>query len=790
MASLYCRRRSSLALCYMVPLLLEGDVAVAAVPPVTLKREEAEQLLHQMDARLYLELVVNEYLTGKVVPVDSRNQDFFIEAGDLRQIGLPLDDEAMGQIPLSSIAGLTAEYESVSQRLFLTVPPAWLPEQTLGRNSIFERIPPQTSTGAVINYDVYSAHSDQGGSYSSMLNEVRFFGQYGVLRNSSVYQHIYGGGASNMKSYLRRYDTAWTYSDDENAITYELGDYVNNALAWSTSVRLGGIQIARDFSVRPDLITYPLPQFSGESAVPTTVDLFVNGYKTSSSELLPGPFTLTNVPYINGAGEAVVVTTDALGRQVSTTMPFYVSSSLLSKGLADYSASIGSIRRNYGIRDFDYGPGAASGIYRYGLSNYLTVESHAEVADSFHLGGLGSIVRLGNFGVLNTAYSQSRMRGRRGDQFNVGYQYSRQRFSFGAQHQARSSGYRDISVYDRDSEQQYLSKSSTQANLTIALDVLGSISVGYFDIRSHDDSRTRLINLSWGKSLWGNTYFSLSANREVGESRWSTVASLSIPLGNRQHASASIERTADKVDTHRVNYNRSIASDGGFGWSLGYANSDRQKDYQQATLRWRGDAIQIEGGAYGNSDNYTEWLDLRGSLVWIDNALHAANEIGDAFVLVSTDGQPGIPVHYENQLIGETDEKGHVLIPWSTSYYGAKYSVDPLGLNSNYDVPNVEQRIAVRGGSGYVVHFPIRRVVAANIALVDARGDAVPMGTGVYGEDGVAGHVGWDGLVYLEGLKEHNRLQVQMPGQASCSVDFDLDVLSDEVAFIGPLECK
>ena len=41
--------------------------------------------------------------------------------------------------------------------------------------------------------------------------------------------------------------------------------------------------------------------------------------------------TLTNVPFINGAGEAVVVTTDALGRQVSTSVPFYVTSTLATK---------------------------------------------------------------------------------------------------------------------------------------------------------------------------------------------------------------------------------------------------------------------------------------------------------------------------------------------------------------------------------------------------------------------------------------------------------------------------
>jgi outer membrane usher protein len=37
-------------------------------------------------------------------------------------------------------------------------------------------------------------------------------------------------------------------------------------------------------------------------------------------------------------------------------LPFYVTSSLLQKGLTDYSVAAGS-RRDYGVRDFSYGPG-------------------------------------------------------------------------------------------------------------------------------------------------------------------------------------------------------------------------------------------------------------------------------------------------------------------------------------------------------------------------------------------------------------------------------------------------
>ncbi|MDR4133167.1 fimbrial biogenesis outer membrane usher protein, partial [Bacillus cereus ATCC 10876] len=111
------------------------------------------------------------------------------------------------------------------------------------------------------------------------------------------------------------------------------------------------------------------------------------------------PFTLTNLPYINGAGDAVLITTDALGRQVSTTLPFYVTSELLKRGLSDGAVTLGSLRRNYGIDNFDYGPAAGSGSYRYGVTDWLTLEGHAEGAEPLALGGAGTVVKLGHFGV-------------------------------------------------------------------------------------------------------------------------------------------------------------------------------------------------------------------------------------------------------------------------------------------------------------------------------------------------------------------------------------------------------
>jgi outer membrane usher protein len=40
--------------------------------------------------------------------------------------------------------------------------------------------------------------------------------------------------------------------------------------------------------MRPDLVTFPLPIVSGTAAVPSTVDVLVNGTRVLSSQAQPG----------------------------------------------------------------------------------------------------------------------------------------------------------------------------------------------------------------------------------------------------------------------------------------------------------------------------------------------------------------------------------------------------------------------------------------------------------------------------------------------------------------------
>ncbi|MFJ3368121.1 fimbria/pilus outer membrane usher protein [Pseudomonas sp. NPDC086251] len=773
------RLKGVIALCCY--LLWAHDLLAAGLPPAPSAMEAVA------DSPLYLELVINQVSNGGAVAVEQREGHYWVAAAVLRSAGLKLP-AVPAEVDLTTLAGLHTEYDPLGQRLLLTVPPDWLPTQRLGQRDLYARTPALSSFGALVNYDLYLNDADVDARYVAAWSELRLFDSWGTLANTGQFRRTLSGPANSLLGTgYRRYDTTWRYSDDDRLLTYEVGDLVSGALPWNSSVRLGGLQVSRDFSVRPDLVTYPLPQFAGEVAVPSSMDLFINGYKTSSADLQPGPYTVTSIPFINGAGEAEVLTTDALGRQVSTTMPFYVTSTLLQKGLSDYSVAIGSLRRDYAIRDFAYHSLVTANSLRYGLSDTLTLESHLEAADAFLQGGVGSSLQLGNAGVLNASLSQSRWEDEQGQQLGLGYQYSTARYTLSYQRQERRHRYVDLAVLDSASS---LSQSSEQILLNLNLEHWGSLGLGYFKVLAADTSRTRLLNLTWSKSLWRSTSVYLSASRDLSDRSWALQAQLVLAFDQHGSLSMSNVRSNQGDNQQQLNYSHAVPSEGGLGFNVGVARGDGA-DYRQADLTWRLQSVQLQAGVYGRDDASTRWADASGALVWMDQQVFAANRIDDAFVVVSTGGFADIPVRYENQLIGQTDDHGHLLVPWSSGYYRGKYEIDPLNLPTSVQSPIVEQRIAVRRNSGYLLTFPLNRIFAASVVLVDAQQRVLPLGSRVLHEQsGAQAIVGWDGLVYLDQLQAYNTVRVTLADARTCQAQFPLDLQQTQVAFIGPLVCQ
>ena len=182
--------------------------------------------------------------------------------------------------------------------------------------------PPRSRSdlGAVLNYVLFasSVKPPSGDAFGfSEVNatlDARVFGPIGSLSQSAIL-----GATTSRRTEALRLDTTWSASDPQNLLTYRAGDVISGGFAWTRPIRLGGLQMQRDFALRPDLVTQPLPTASGSAAVPSTLDVYVNNLKTYSQDIAAGPYQVTNIPTLSAGGSAQIIVRDAAGHETQTT---------------------------------------------------------------------------------------------------------------------------------------------------------------------------------------------------------------------------------------------------------------------------------------------------------------------------------------------------------------------------------------------------------------------------------------------------------------------------------------
>ena len=404
------------------------------------------------DQTLLLEMVVNGRPVGKIGQFVQRDSELLASPAELRDLGIRVPDRVPSNqgdlVPLSTIEGLSVRLDMATQTLYVTAAPErLLPELLLAPGVSGANVRVESGIGATLDYDVVGT-SVGGQNLGSGLFDLRAFSPWGVV--SSGLLGYAGANSGNTGPYSAiRLDSVYTYADVDNLRWYRAGDFINGGLGWTRPVRIGGLQIQSDFTMRPDLVTFPLPSVGGSTAVPSTVDVLINGTRVLSRQVAPGPFEIPQLPVVTGGGAIQMSVTNALGQQVTTTLPFYASSNLLAPGLQTYSAEVGAVRRNWGVVSDDYGALAGSATYRRGLSSMVTVEAHAEGTAGLVAGGAGGVVNVGDLAVLNFSAAGSGL-DLPGVQLAAGLQRLGPIVSLGAFASIATRNFRDIATVNGD----------------------------------------------------------------------------------------------------------------------------------------------------------------------------------------------------------------------------------------------------------------------------------------------------------------------------------------------------
>lgn len=738
----------------------------ALQPNLTAKAAEASN-----PGPMLAEVEIDGSVKTRLVNVEGQGNDLTIDAADARAVGLPVADDLGGSVLVSSLPVYRWSFDRLRQRLVIQ-----LLRNNDGANfrdlSRVTRVDTETTplTALRIDYDLSSSVTPGSANAGGLIDAAVIRGNFAAATSF----HLSAGNAQTVPNYVRL-DSTVQFNLPRRNLAVTVGDFVSAGTLTQRAVRLGGIQLASNFDLRPDLVTMPLPGFSGNVAVPTTVDIMSADQRYRVGELEPGKFTLQNVPVSMGRGEISAVTTDSLGREVVQTTRFYTSRDLLAPGLTGFAVNAGFVRRRYGERNNAYGELVASAYLRRGLSSFLTVEGSGEATAGILNFGARSDFTLGNIALLSVEgrISNDATAGS-GHLLRFAVESVSSRFGIRAGFVAPSADYRDIAsrLGDAAPPQQRF------ADIAYTLRGNTQLQLAYVGQSERENERFRL-PARRSDTLSGSMRTTLSKRIDLfaaGGSRWTdgqnalfVSAGLSVQFGGGKHAGAYVT-TDDKRTTIGATFAQDDTRPGQLGYSVsGLTSEGSQRLTGRAVYRAR--AMALEAQAEEVDGRFAARFDARGTLLMAGGKVFARSQNGSSFALVRTGKVANVAIKLENQPAGKTNARGMLLVENLAPLTPLHIDVDSEELPAEALVRKAKHVIAVPRRAVALVEMdvvPFRPVLRQ---IVDTNGAPLETGALVVAiPSNERTMVGFDGIAEINALGGDRRLQIGPLG-GGCVVD-------------------
>lgn len=755
----------------------------------------AFELPPPIEQEMLLAVVVNDKPvtdTARVLLVNG--SDLLVSSSLLKLARLRRPDASVRRVGdeeyyrVDVLAGVQAEIVSTTQILSIqALPAAFIGEDFNLRNH--GRLLEQASeTGAFLNYDVnYVSRSRQG--TLSGLTELGMFAGGGSLTSRFVGQNLTG------KSNVFRLDSQYSRDFPAQQATLVLGDSVTGASALSRQVYFGGVQWRTNFSTIPGYEAIPLPAFNGTAVAPSLVDIYVDNVLRLRQPVETGPFSIQNLPVSTGQGNMQVVVRDVLGRQQVFTQSYITSAQLLRQGTRDVSFEAGALRRNFGRRDSRYGQAFSSGTLRYGLSNRVTLEGHAEATSRQALLGFSGAVALAGLGMVSggVAASQSEQ-GSGTTQF---LQFDRQGAQYALTFRAQTAGARlwqlgggrrfqtparqvqaqvNFSIGARTNmafgylsqiNRRYENLRGLNAGINVNLDRYGSVSVGL--LKSLAGKRSLAGNLVWVIPLERQSVLQMAASAQNGKQFFSTE------------------------------YQRTAPPEGGWGWRA-----------RKSALEGRGEDLGINYlgtyGEYAVNANRAAGVGnvqvaTRGGFAVLGGHVMATRWLDESFAMVEVPVSQPIDIYANNIKVGQTNSDGVGFVPRLIPYESNSVQLDSAGLPVSMTLDLAPRSVIPGPRMGSLLQFSVKENQSATVILEDGAGLPLVAGTRVYiNGDAQAYEVALRGQVFIPQLEYPARLQVQAAARSDalmsakaqplCVIDIASPGTTEALPVLGPYACE
>jgi outer membrane usher protein len=691
---------------------------------------------------------------------------------------------------LNAVSGATYRINRQNLSLDINAPATAFVGSSLGLQGAATTPPARPQPGVLLNYDVSVQRDPNGGPTTSGATlEAVAFTSVGNFISSALARD--DGKARTFE----RLDTFWRYDMPERLESLVVGDTVGTGGGWSRPARYGGVHWGRDFGLNPGFITRPQLSLNGEAALPSTVEVLVNNARRISQTVQPGPFELTNVPVVTGAGELNLVVRDLLGRETVIQQSYYASPRLLAPGLTDYSVEGGKLRTGYG-GDSHYGSTFGAFTYRQGLSSSLTGEARLELQANRRAAGLELAGLLGQWGVgrVALAASNGNTQGPQeiGQLLQLGVERSTPSGGGAVQYEYNSRGFEPFGEGTGTTVAAQRARERLLA--TIGGNVWGRVSGGLSFVSQSrwDGDQVRSLGLSASTPVGTRANVSLSLSKRIdGDHAWQASVTLSVPLEGGIYTAARIDLANDGLLRATASAASNAPAGPGLGWRVEASSQEAQRT--RGSLQYN--TNQAEFALDANSDSKGQVAlrgGARGTLGMVAGIPFASRPIGQgSFAVVEVDGLASVPIKRSNQVVAVTDSRGLAFVPGLLPWQQNQIEIDPVDLPLDTEIGDMVQQITPFAGSGAVVKFAVRRNRQALLVLQQADGTPVPLGTRIRLLPNDAEFIaGRRGEVWLTDLADKTqRLRVTW-ASGGCELDMVVPPSDGAPAKIGPLACK
>ena len=631
---------------------------------------------------------------------------------------------------------------------------------------------------ALVNYDVQgvNAHSrGDRGRFLSASTEMGFNVGDWIVRSRQLYlSNDERSATEHLYAYAQR-DIA------PLASTFQAGQISADSPVFG-GVQLIGAQLFPDGMENRTSSNGVLVE--GRARSQSRVEVRQSGALIYTTLVPEGPFTLRNLPLLNGTSDLDVRVIEIKGGQHSFIVPAasFRGSVPIKSG---YTAAIGK------VRDVDRRGAAepllamASGTWALGEDAALS--SGVQGTDNYHSVGLAldsSFDQRFSLGLRNNL-SHDRKQKVRGSRSGVSFGSTlpgNVQMNLSATRQ--TSGYRDVleAVGGEPGEVQGArARHQYTAGFSWSDPQLGGFAVGYSRSAHFDNRTSQHIYGAWNKNF-RHANVAVSIDSQVGASGDSRDKNdglgmrlqITVPLGSDRSVTSTVRRQGRHA-------------------GIGTAYSERVNDTLNYELRGerdlRGTSDQSVGGTLNATSRYTQLGlglnrdssstiysgQLQGAVVAHERGLTLSPyRVEDTFGVASVGNIPGARISTPQGPVW-TDRWGMAVIPGLPAYQGSLVEVDGKSLPRQVDLNNGTKMLEVGRGSFSTVEFEVSKVRRMLVRVSDPSGQPLPKGTSVLAADNTfLTTVVGDGMIFLNNIEHSQVLTLSSPNATPCKLQLDL----------------